>query len=52
MSAVLIDAGREDDTVGVVDDEPLPPVLTTDTKAGGENVWSRRTSDLRREWQR
>jgi capsular polysaccharide biosynthesis protein len=52
VSAVLIDAGREDDTVGVVDDEPLPPVLTTDTKPDGENVWSRRTSDLRREWQR
>jgi hypothetical protein len=52
VSAVLIAAGREDDSVGVANDEPLPPVRPANSQAGGEDVWSRRTSDLRREWQR
>jgi uncharacterized protein involved in exopolysaccharide biosynthesis len=51
-SAILIGAGREDNSVGVVGDEPLPPALPTGAQTGGEEVWSNRTTDLRWERQR
>jgi hypothetical protein len=51
-SAILIGAGREDNSVGVVGDEPLPPALPTGEQTGGEEVWSNRTTDLRWERQR
>jgi Mrp family chromosome partitioning ATPase len=52
VSAVLVGAGQEDESVGLVSDQPLPPMQPTDSQKGSDEVWRMRSADLRKERQR
>jgi capsular polysaccharide biosynthesis protein len=51
-SAIMVGAGQKDESVGLVESDPFPPGRPLDASTGGEEVWSSRNGELRRERQR
>ena len=51
-SAILVGAGQKDESVGLVESDPFPPRRPLDASTGGEEVWTSRNGELRRERQR